>query len=236
MAYTFSGFSPNLWRTAPLSKLTAALHLCSFRLRSLKLFKHPYGFCPNLIDRCLCYFIQIRSDKDKEIHIRYSITGVGADQPPMEVFSIDPVSGRMYVTRPMDREERASYHVSIKHLELYPGSQAQSKAVPELLGSRRDTQLWEDGDFCSKSEPRSQFGLAACVNRAPRSWLSRGARAQRTERVSVSRCRSSCVCVWRRCRRFCFALVQPALAKSAKPMQSNIKLMSFSDIEPESFV
>lgn len=59
----------------------------------------------------------------------------------MEVFSIDPVSGRMYVTRPMDREERASYHVSIKHLEFYLGSQAQSKTVPELLGSRRGMQL-----------------------------------------------------------------------------------------------
>lgn len=55
---------------------------------------------------------QIRSDKDNDIPIRYSITGVGADQPPMEVFSIDSMSGRMYVTRPMDREERASYHVS----------------------------------------------------------------------------------------------------------------------------
>ncbi|KAB0382263.1 hypothetical protein FD755_004180 [Muntiacus reevesi] len=54
----------------------------------------------------------IRSDKDNDIPIRYSITGVGADQPPMEVFSIDSMSGRMYVTRPMDREERASYHVS----------------------------------------------------------------------------------------------------------------------------
>ncbi|NXY86229.1 CADH4 protein, partial [Alcedo cyanopectus] len=61
---------------------------------------------------------QIRSDKDKEIHIRYSITGVGADQPPMEVFSIDPVSGRMYVTRPMDREERASYHLRAHAVDM----------------------------------------------------------------------------------------------------------------------
>lgn len=148
-----------------------------FRLRSLKLFKHLYGFCPKLIDCCLCYFIQIRSDKDKEIHIRYSITGVGADQPPMEVFSIDPVSGRMYVTRPMDREERASYHVSIKHLEFYLGSQAQSKTGPEMLASRRDMQLWEDQGFCSKSEPSSQFGWAPCVSRDLRSWLHRGAQA-----------------------------------------------------------
>ncbi|NWU13476.1 CADH4 protein, partial [Cephalopterus ornatus] len=62
--------------------------------------------------------VQIRSDKDKEIHIRYSITGVGADQPPMEVFSIDPVSGRMYVTRPMDREERASYHLRAHAVDM----------------------------------------------------------------------------------------------------------------------
>ncbi|KAK2110276.1 Cadherin-4 [Saguinus oedipus] len=56
----------------------------------------------------------IRSDKDNDIPIRYSITGVGADQPPMEVFSIDSMSGRMYVTRPMDREEHASYHLYLR--------------------------------------------------------------------------------------------------------------------------
>ncbi|KAG8513285.1 Cadherin-4 [Galemys pyrenaicus] len=67
--------------------------------------------------------LQIRSDKDNDIPIRYSITGVGADQPPMEVFSIDSMSGRMYVTRPMDREERASYHVSGRHgSERPPGA------------------------------------------------------------------------------------------------------------------
>lgn len=81
---------------------------------------HKESGCPECVSptpaagSCLrpCVF-QIRSDKDNDIPIRYSITGVGADQPPMEVFSIDSMSGRMYVTRPMDREERASYHVSI---------------------------------------------------------------------------------------------------------------------------
>lgn len=57
-------------------------------------------------------FFQIRSDKDRAINIRYSITGVGADQPPNEVFNIDPEKGKMYVTKPLDREERSSYHVS----------------------------------------------------------------------------------------------------------------------------
>ncbi|XP_036040554.1 cadherin-4 isoform X2 [Onychomys torridus] len=61
---------------------------------------------------------KIRSDKDNDIPIRYSITGVGADQPPMEVFSIDSMSGRMYVTRPMDREERASYHLRAHAVDM----------------------------------------------------------------------------------------------------------------------
>ncbi|XP_073649415.1 cadherin-4 [Tursiops truncatus] len=61
---------------------------------------------------------EIRSDKDSDIPIRYSITGVGADQPPVEVFSIDSMSGRMYVTRPMDREERASYHLRAHAVDM----------------------------------------------------------------------------------------------------------------------
>uniref|UniRef100_A0A8C6HCE7 Cadherin-4 n=1 Tax=Mus spicilegus TaxID=10103 RepID=A0A8C6HCE7_MUSSI len=62
--------------------------------------------------------VRIRSDKDNDIPIRYSITGVGADQPPMEVFNIDSMSGRMYVTRPMDREERASYHLRAHAVDM----------------------------------------------------------------------------------------------------------------------
>lgn len=61
-----------------------------------------------------CFVVlQIRSDQDKDISIRYSITGVGADQPPNEVFNIDPVLGKMFVTKPLDREHRSSYHVGL---------------------------------------------------------------------------------------------------------------------------
>ncbi|KAJ3583427.1 hypothetical protein NHX12_017374, partial [Muraenolepis orangiensis] len=47
-------------------------------------------------------FSAIRSDQDRDISIRYSITGVGADQPPNEVYSIDPVAGKMFVENPID--------------------------------------------------------------------------------------------------------------------------------------
>lgn len=61
----------------------------------------------------MCFLIlQIRSDQDQDISIRYSITGVGADQPPNEVFRIDTELGKMFVTKPLDREQRSSYHVS----------------------------------------------------------------------------------------------------------------------------
>ncbi|XP_041946291.1 cadherin-4 [Alosa sapidissima] len=62
--------------------------------------------------------VRIRSDKDRDTQIRYSITGAGADQPPTDVYNIDPVAGKMYVTRPLDREERASYHVKAHAVDM----------------------------------------------------------------------------------------------------------------------
>ncbi|KAG8447154.1 hypothetical protein GDO86_014567 [Hymenochirus boettgeri] len=59
------------------------------------------------------YKTLIRSDKDRDSTIRYSITGVGADQPPMDIFSIDSITGKMGVTRPLDREEMSSYHGAV---------------------------------------------------------------------------------------------------------------------------
>lgn len=80
-------------------------------------------------DGYLC-LLQIRSDKDRSINIRYSITGVGADQPPNEVFNIDPEKGKMYVTKPLDREERSSYHVSAQSKTALIPSAIKQKTPP----------------------------------------------------------------------------------------------------------
>uniref|UniRef100_A0A3B4BI23 Cadherin-4 n=1 Tax=Periophthalmus magnuspinnatus TaxID=409849 RepID=A0A3B4BI23_9GOBI len=50
--------------------------------------------------------VRIRSDQDKDVGIRYSITGAGADQPPSGIYNIDPISGNMFVTVPMENERR----------------------------------------------------------------------------------------------------------------------------------
>lgn len=67
----------------------------------------------------MLFCFQIRSDQDKDVGIRYSITGAGADQPPSGIYNIDPISGNMFVTQPLDREDRASFHVRTKQVLFF---------------------------------------------------------------------------------------------------------------------
>ncbi|KAL7979700.1 hypothetical protein Chor_004858 [Crotalus horridus] len=55
--------------------------------------------------------VQIKSNRDKETKIFYSITGQGADTPPEGVFIIEKETGWMKVTRPLDRESIDKYHL-----------------------------------------------------------------------------------------------------------------------------
>lgn len=88
-----------------LLQLQAKLERTKKKKRFSSLFNLLLWLCP-----------QIRSDQDKDVGIRYSITGAGADQPPSGIYNIDPINGNMFVTQPLDREERASFHVRKKCL------------------------------------------------------------------------------------------------------------------------
>ncbi|KAE8280224.1 Cadherin-1 Epithelial cadherin [Larimichthys crocea] len=52
---------------------------------------------------------QIRSNEDEKKKIFYSITGPGADQPPLGLFHIDRDTGNLYISQPLDREKQAKY-------------------------------------------------------------------------------------------------------------------------------
>lgn len=53
--------------------------------------------------------VQIKSNRDKETKVFYSITGQGADTPPVGVFIIERETGWLMVTEPLDREKIANY-------------------------------------------------------------------------------------------------------------------------------
>ncbi|XP_065704544.1 cadherin-3 [Patagioenas fasciata] len=55
--------------------------------------------------------VQIKSNRDKDTKIFYSITGQGADAPPEGIFTIEKESGWMKVTQPLDRERIDKYHL-----------------------------------------------------------------------------------------------------------------------------
>ncbi|KAM4833899.1 cadherin-1 [Thomomys bottae] len=53
--------------------------------------------------------VQIKSNRDKETKVFYSITGQGADKPPVGVFIIERETGKLKVTEPLDREHISKY-------------------------------------------------------------------------------------------------------------------------------
>ncbi|XP_077058115.1 cadherin-1-like [Siphateles boraxobius] len=57
------------------------------------------------------FLVQIKSDCSKEVKMVYSITGEGANLEPKGTFTIDKLTGILYVTRPLDREKKASYRL-----------------------------------------------------------------------------------------------------------------------------
>ena len=65
------------------------------------------------------FVVQIRSNEDKSKTISYSITGPGADQNPVGLFTMDRLSGKLYVTEPLDRETQDRYTVGIFSVTLF---------------------------------------------------------------------------------------------------------------------
>ncbi|XP_015209326.2 cadherin-2 [Lepisosteus oculatus] len=62
--------------------------------------------------------VRIRSDRDKNRSLRYSVTGPGADQPPTGIFIINPISGQLSVTKPLDREHISNFHLRAHAVDL----------------------------------------------------------------------------------------------------------------------
>ncbi|XP_050994933.1 desmoglein-2 [Labeo rohita] len=66
-------------------------------------------FTENVDYSHLSYISKIRSDNDKNLMLRYTLKGPGANQPPVGYFIVHPYTGFVRLTRPLDREERQNY-------------------------------------------------------------------------------------------------------------------------------
>uniref|UniRef100_A0A3P8PQT8 Cadherin domain-containing protein n=1 Tax=Astatotilapia calliptera TaxID=8154 RepID=A0A3P8PQT8_ASTCA len=66
----------------------------------LKVSENQRGTYPLKVDFFPCFFCE---------SVFYSITGPGADLPPVGRFRMDRETGNLYVTQPLDREETAEY-------------------------------------------------------------------------------------------------------------------------------
>uniref|UniRef100_A0A3B3VLL5 Cadherin domain-containing protein n=1 Tax=Poecilia latipinna TaxID=48699 RepID=A0A3B3VLL5_9TELE len=72
----------------------------------------PMNIAENYRGPLPVFIVQIRSDRDKTKKILYSITGPGADQPPVGLFIMDRDTGYLYVTQGLDREKQDKYRVT----------------------------------------------------------------------------------------------------------------------------
>ncbi|XP_047230302.1 cadherin-2-like [Girardinichthys multiradiatus] len=69
--------------------------------------------------------VTIRSNKDKNLNLRYSVTGPGADQPPTGIFIINPILGQLSVIKPLDREHISNFHLRA-HASNTTGSEVEN--------------------------------------------------------------------------------------------------------------
>lgn len=61
-----------------------------------------------------CSVFQIHSDfDDGKGNVAYSLEGIGATQYPFNLFLVDPTTGKIRLTKVLDRELIDSYNVSI---------------------------------------------------------------------------------------------------------------------------
>ncbi|XP_056318145.1 B-cadherin [Danio aesculapii] len=71
--------------------------------------------------------------------IRYSITGEGADQPPVGLFTVTPMSGSVMVTQQLDREKKALYQL-MAHASSVTGIKVKPTNLTIIVADQNDNR------------------------------------------------------------------------------------------------
>ncbi|XP_075045190.1 cadherin-1-like [Mixophyes fleayi] len=113
--------------------------------------------------------IQIKSSRADEVIVLYSITGQGADTPPVGIFTMERNTGWLYVTAPLDREKIASYVIYV-HAISSNGEKVENPiditiTVMDQNDNRpKFTQTVFEGTVPEGSKPGTQVMMVTAVD------------------------------------------------------------------------
>uniref|UniRef100_A0A8C9Z9J3 Cadherin domain-containing protein n=1 Tax=Sander lucioperca TaxID=283035 RepID=A0A8C9Z9J3_SANLU len=108
-------------------------------------------------------FVQIRSTAHSVNKIFYSITGPGADQPPVGLFTMDRSTGNLYLTQPLDREEKDSYMVTHAVAEGSENAEAPMDITVKVIDQNDNKPTFNQSTFLGEVAEASPKGTVIKV-------------------------------------------------------------------------
>ncbi|KAL6461373.1 hypothetical protein MHYP_G00295170 [Metynnis hypsauchen] len=106
------------------------------------------------------FIMQIRSSFAKEAKMVYSISGEGADQDPKGLFTINRISGFLFVTKPLDREAKDKY-VLQAHAIAADGEDREDpmEVIVKVIDMNDNTPVFTQNSFLGTVPEASEIGL-----------------------------------------------------------------------------
>ncbi|PWA26774.1 hypothetical protein CCH79_00001220 [Gambusia affinis] len=103
---------------------------------------------------------RIRSDADKMKKIYYKVTGPGADQPPVGLFTMDRDTGDLNVTQELDREKQDNYRLRA-HTTTQEGSYAEEpmEIIINVIDQNDNTPVFNQSIYMREVPEASEKGF-----------------------------------------------------------------------------
>ncbi|XP_053349297.1 cadherin-1-like [Clarias gariepinus] len=105
--------------------------------------------------------VQIKSIQAKETPMVYSITGEGADLPPVGLFTIARNTGWLSVSRPLDREVKAKYVVVVRaHSPTDPSVKEDPiEVIVQVLDQNDNSPVFTQNPFLGSVPETAKIGV-----------------------------------------------------------------------------
>ncbi|XP_036066519.1 cadherin-1 [Oryzias melastigma] len=102
--------------------------------------------------------VQIRSNEDKIKTITYSITGPGADEDPVGLFTMDKNTGDLYVHQRLDREKQARYKLMAHAVAESNTAEDPMEIIINVIDMNDNKPLFEQSSYVGEVAESSPKG------------------------------------------------------------------------------